>query len=167
MDAPVISSWDMERNPTNTFLCAKILHDNFVILCFWHLGWNALIKVIYLNTLRPVTIIICAYTVQFKYNFIFTRVYMHGTTIKLHCIPITCLRGPRFLLACNMHVSCNLSWKHTWNKINTRGTKHTCKILTHRVSSTATAVSNTHSPLVNSSKLSCKQCFNNAHIKSF
>ena len=88
-------------------------------------------------------------TVQFNYNFIFTRMYTRGTTRKLHCIPVTCFRGPRFLVACNMHVSCNLSWKHAWNNLLytrrtklTRGTEHacthTCNCLTHGISSTAT-----------------------------
>ena len=53
-------------------------------------------------------------TVMFNFNFIFTRMYMRGTMKLLHCIPITCLRGPRLLIACNMHVSCNLHmWKYT------------------------------------------------------
>ena len=102
-------------------------------------------------------------TVQFNYNFIFICMYTHGTTRELHCIPITCLHGPRFLPACNMHVLCNLSCKHAWNKLNTCGTKHACKFLTHQVSSTTTVVSNTRSP---SDKLSCKQCFNSVQIKS-
>ena len=105
-------------------------------------------------------------TVQFNYNFIFTHVYMHGTTRKLHCIPIMCLRGPRFLLACNyrvlcnMRVSCNLSWKHVWNKTRMH-------ILNSPSIETTTDVSNTLSPLENSGKLSCKQHFDSAHIKSF
>jgi len=56
-----------------------------------------------------------AYTVPLNYNFIFTRVYTRGTTRKLQCLPVTCLRGTRFLVACNAHVTCG----------NTRGTKFT------------------------------------------
>ena len=33
---------------------------------------------------------------------------MHGAMRKLQYIPITCLREPRFLVAWNMLVSCNL-----------------------------------------------------------
>ena len=68
------------------------------------------------------------HTVLLNYNFIFTRVITRGTTRILHCIPVTCLRRPRLLIACNVHVS----WKymrgsthveaHAWKY--TRGTKH-------------------------------------------
>ena len=42
-------------------------------------------------------------------NFIFTRVITHGTTAILQCIPVACLRGPRLVVSCNVHVS----WKLT------------------------------------------------------
>ena len=62
-------------------------------------------------------------TVPFNYNFIFTCVYTSGTTKLLHCIPVTCLCGPRLLIVCNMHVSCNL---HVWKYMReyTRGSTH-------------------------------------------
>ena len=46
--------------------------------------------------------------VPVNYNFIFTSVILRGTTRILHCIPVTCLRGPHLLIACNVHVS----WKY-------------------------------------------------------
>ena len=46
--------------------------------------------------------------VPLNYNFIFTHVYTRDATIKLQCIPITCLHVPRFLVTWNVHVSCNL-----------------------------------------------------------
>ena len=60
-------------------------------------------------------------TVPFKYKFILTRVHTRGTMKEVHSIPITCSRGPRFIVACIIHVSCNLSWKHGCDM---RGTKH-------------------------------------------
>ena len=57
-----------------------------------------------------VTVRMCCYCmVPLNYNFIFTCVISHGTTRILQCIPVTCLRGPRLLVACNVHVS----WKYT------------------------------------------------------
>jgi len=50
-----------------------------------------------------------------NYNFIFACVYMRGTTRKLQCHPVTCLRRLHFLVACNVHVTCR----------NTHGTKVT------------------------------------------
>ena len=46
------------------------------------------------------------HTVPLNYNFISTRVYTRGTTTNLHPLPVTCLRGPRFLVAWNIHASC-------------------------------------------------------------
>jgi len=69
-------------------------------------------------------------TVQLNYKFIFTHVYTHGTTRKLHCHPITCLHGPHFLVVCNMYISCGNTHGtkiHTHGtKIHMRGTKHMC-----------------------------------------
>ena len=45
-------------------------------------------------------------TVPLNYNFISTRMYTRGTTTNLHPLPVTCLRGPRFLVAWNIHASC-------------------------------------------------------------
>ena len=47
-------------------------------------------------------------TVPFNYNFIFTCVSMCGATRKIQCILIMCLYGPCFLMAWNIHISCNL-----------------------------------------------------------
>ena len=33
---------------------------------------------------------------------------IHGATGKLQCIPVTCLRGPHFLMAWNIRIKCNL-----------------------------------------------------------
>ena len=33
---------------------------------------------------------------------------MWGATRILQCIPVMCLHGPHFLVAWNMHISCNL-----------------------------------------------------------
>ena len=44
-------------------------------------------------------------TVSLNYNFTITRVIMRGITRTLTCIPVTCLRGPRLLIAWNAHVS--------------------------------------------------------------
>jgi len=54
-------------------------------------------------------------TVPLNYNFIFACVYTRGSTRKLQCHPVTCLCGPHFLVACNVHVTCR----------NMRGTKFT------------------------------------------
>ena len=53
----------------------------------------------------------CTYvcTVPLNCNFIFTRVITCGTTAILQCIPVACLRGPRLVVSCNVHVS----WKLT------------------------------------------------------
>ena len=48
-------------------------------------------------------------TVPLNCNFIFTRVITRGTTAILQCIPVACLRGPRLVVSCNVHVS----WKLT------------------------------------------------------
>ena len=48
------------------------------------------------------------YTVLLNYNFIFTYVSTRGAMRKLQCILVMCLRGPRFLVAWNIYVSCNL-----------------------------------------------------------
>ena len=45
--------------------------------------------------------------VLLNYNFNFTLVSTFSA-IKTICIPITCWRGPSFLVAWNIHVSCNL-----------------------------------------------------------
>jgi len=90
----------------------------------------------------------CTVTVLLNYNFIFTCVYTRGTTRKLQCLPVTCLRGPRFLVACNAHVTCGNTCgtkftrmeqsSHAWNKVYTRRTKnshtyiHACRI-THQI----------------------------------
>ena len=86
-------------------------------------------------------------TVPLNCNFIFTRVITRGTTAILQCIPVACLRGPRLVVSCNVHVSWKLTrgsvhlveahaWKCTsrgsscvevyvsWKL--TRGTKHAC-----------------------------------------
>ena len=47
------------------------------------------------------------HTVLLNYNFIFTRVDSRNNMINLN--PVTCLHGPRLLVAWNIHVSCNLS----------------------------------------------------------
>ena len=47
-------------------------------------------------------------TVLLNCNFIFPRMILRGTTAILQCIPITCLRGPRLLVSCNVHVL----WKY-------------------------------------------------------
>ena len=57
-------------------------------------------------------------TVPLNCNFIFPRVILHGTTAILQCIPITCLRRPRLLVSCNVHVS----WKYT------RGNTHLVEV---------------------------------------
>ena len=44
-------------------------------------------------------------TVPLNYNFTITRVITRGITRTLTCIPVTCLRGPRLLIAWNAHVS--------------------------------------------------------------
>ena len=44
--------------------------------------------------------LVVSLTVPFNYNFIFTRVNTRGTTRNVHSIPVTCLRGQRFLVAC-------------------------------------------------------------------
>ena len=49
-------------------------------------------------------------TVLLNYNFIFTHMSTLGAMRKLQYIPITCLRGPRFLVAWNIHVLCNLPY---------------------------------------------------------
>jgi len=63
-------------------------------------------------------------TVPLNYKFIFARVYMHGNTRKLQCHPVTCLRGPHFLVACNVHVTCRnmrgTKFTHVEQKIHTR-----------------------------------------------
>ena len=41
-------------------------------------------------------------------SHIFTWMSICGTTRKLQCNPIMCLRGPCFLVVWNIHVSCNL-----------------------------------------------------------
>ena len=87
-------------------------------------------------------------TVPLNCNFIFTRVITRGTTAILQCIPVACLRGPRLVVSCNVHVSWKLTrgsvrlveahaWKCTsrgssrvevyvsWKKLR-RGTKHAC-----------------------------------------
>ena len=58
------------------------------------------------QTDRRTDVISALYTVPLNYNFIFTRVYTRGTTTNLHPLPVTCLRGPRFLVAWNIHASC-------------------------------------------------------------
>ena len=61
-------------------------------------------------------------TVPFNYNFIFTRVNTRGTTRNIHSIPVTCLRGPRFLVACVVYFITGttrvkqLLSLHAWNK---------------------------------------------------
>ena len=61
-------------------------------------------------------------TVPFNYNFIFTRVNTRGTTRNVHSIPVTCLRGPRFLVACVVYFITGttrvkqLLSLHAWNK---------------------------------------------------
>ena len=49
------------------------------------------------------------HTVPLNCNFIFTCVITRGTTAILQCIPVACLRGPRLVVSCNVHVS----WKLT------------------------------------------------------
>ena len=49
-----------------------------------------------------------AYTVPLNCNFIFPCVILCGTTSVLQCIHVTCLRVPRLLVSCNIHVS----WKY-------------------------------------------------------
>ena len=44
-------------------------------------------------------------TVPLNYNFTITRVITRGITRTITCIPVTCLRGPRLLIAWNVHVS--------------------------------------------------------------
>ena len=62
------------------------------------------------------------HTVLLNCNFIFPCVILRGTTTILHCIPVTCLRGPRLFMSCNVHVS----WKYTHG--STCLVKvHTCK----------------------------------------
>ena len=55
------------------------------------------------------TWLILILTVPLNCNFIFTRVTTRGTTAILQCILVTCLRGPRLVVSCNVHVS----WKLT------------------------------------------------------
>ena len=80
---------------------------------------------LYTTVLRVTTSIqaSCArYTVPFNYNFIFTRVNTRGTTRNVHSIPVTCLRGPRFLVACVVYFITGttrvkqLLSLHAWNK---------------------------------------------------
>jgi len=63
-------------------------------------------------------------TVQLNYNFIFACMYMCGTMRKLQCHPVTCLRGPCFLVACIVHVTCwnmrGTKFTHVEQKIHTR-----------------------------------------------
>ena len=86
-------------------------------------------------------------TVPLNCNFIFTCVIMRGTTAILQCIPIACLRGPRLVVSCNVHVSWKLTRgsarlveAHAWRCTSRgsscmevyvswklrRGTKHAC-----------------------------------------
>ena len=53
-----------------------------------------------------------------------TRVHAwhHG---KISPRPVTCLRGPRLHVACNTHVTCNLTWGHACKLLYTRGIIHT------------------------------------------
>ena len=61
-------------------------------------------------------------TVPFNYNFIFTCVNTRGITRNVHSIPVTCLRGPRFLVACVVYFITGttrvkqLLSLHSWNK---------------------------------------------------
>ena len=44
------------------------------------------------------------HTVPLNYNFTITRVITRGIMRTLTCIPVTCLRGPRLLIAWNAYV---------------------------------------------------------------
>ena len=74
------------------------------------------------SSYRVTIIIIRVSTVPFNYNFIFTRVNTRGTTRNIHSIPVTCLRGPRFLVACVVYFITGttrvkqLLSLHTWNR---------------------------------------------------
>ena len=46
--------------------------------------------------------------VLLNYNFTIPLVSTCGAMRNLHCIPVMCLCGPYFLMAWNIHVSCNL-----------------------------------------------------------
>ena len=41
---------------------------------------------------------------------------------KISQRPVTCLRGPCLNVVCNTHVTCNLTWGHTYTRVeyNTR-----------------------------------------------
>ena len=51
----------------------------------------------------------CYGTAQFQLHF-----YTRGTMIKLHRLPVTCLRGPYFFVAWNIHASCGNTRGITW-----------------------------------------------------
>ena len=46
--------------------------------------------------------------VPLNYNFIVTHMSTCGAMRNLQCIPVTCLRGPHFLVGWNIRISCNL-----------------------------------------------------------
>ena len=46
--------------------------------------------------------------IPLNYDFIFPCVSTRGVMRNLQCIPVTCLRGPCFLMAWNIHMLCNL-----------------------------------------------------------
>ena len=47
-------------------------------------------------------------------NFILPRMILHGTMTILQCIPVTCLRGPRYVIYTSRGSTCveiHVSWK--------------------------------------------------------
>ena len=113
----------------------------------------------YTRSLHCYLVWIAAVWIQLTYSkHIQSMVGNHGQTNLLLCNSL----GIKLIERLH-YLSVYLEAMHDGQTI----TKHLCRFLTHGVSSTTTAVSNTrNSPLVNSGKLSCKQHFNRAHIKS-
>ena len=66
--------------------------------------------------------------IRYRSTIIFTCVIMHGTTRILHWISVTCLRGPRLLIACNVHVS----WKYTCGSTRVEHNTHVHSISNSR-----------------------------------
>jgi len=107
-------------------ICMYVSIVNYT-LAHMHICWFLCIYVCIM--LRTLSTLIC--TVPLNYNFIFTCVYMHGTTINLQCHPVM-LCGPCFLVAFNVHITYrNMhGTKFTHVGKNLHAYIHACKLLT-------------------------------------